>query len=291
MSENKKIHLPNRAYYPLELVAEMADCRVQDLFHYAANARLEICVRLKAENVKNAPILAFAPSWITDAPVNVHSWGENDEPVFMVHIRPQSHDGFIRITRYSGHLVVAEDFDTYFSMYSNMLKELEFAGDIVEIPPKNLYITLPKGERYTAMVMQGVDNLELDHELMRDIDEDEQGNLFFIVKAQKPIQISRLVITHAELERFMREKHVMEQIPCSDVSKWPWGIYETKHLRIMADAIQRFWVNYDPEEPDTAPTNEDVTKWLKAKGVTNNIASRIATIIRADDLPVGVRRR
>jgi len=73
--------------------------------------------------------------------------------------------------------------------------------------------------------------------------------------------------------------------------RWPWGSYETELLRKLSAAVQRFWVNYDPAERDTAPTNEGIKAWLKTdQGVqSDNIAAAIATILRADGLPSGRR--
>lgn len=73
--------------------------------------------------------------------------------------------------------------------------------------------------------------------------------------------------------------------------RWPWGSYETERLRKLAAVVQRFWVNYDPAERDTAPTNEAIKSWLKTdQGVqSDNIAAAIATIVRADGLPSGRR--
>lgn len=72
--------------------------------------------------------------------------------------------------------------------------------------------------------------------------------------------------------------------------KWPWGDHETELLRHLGAAAERFWANYDPEQPDTAPTNEQVADWLVSRGVSKNLATSIATILRADNLPAGRRK-
>jgi hypothetical protein len=76
----------------------------------------------------------------------------------------------------------------------------------------------------------------------------------------------------------------------SNNGKWPWGTHETKLLRELAEAAQRFWVRYDPTDTTTAPTNEDVVAWLEDRGVSNNLAKAIASILRADGLPTGPRK-
>ncbi|MFC3816626.1 hypothetical protein [Lysobacter sp. GCM10012299] len=74
-------------------------------------------------------------------------------------------------------------------------------------------------------------------------------------------------------------------------SGWPWGGYETTLLRHLAAAADRFWKNYDPEEPDTAETKVEVVKWLVARGVTERTAEVIDTILRVENLPKGPRRK
>lgn len=69
----------------------------------------------------------------------------------------------------------------------------------------------------------------------------------------------------------------------------PWEQHDTKLLRILAAAADRFWKNYDPKDRTSAPTNEQVVTWLEAQGVTTRIANAMATILRADDLPSGRR--
>lgn len=71
---------------------------------------------------------------------------------------------------------------------------------------------------------------------------------------------------------------------------WPWGDHETKLLRELAAAADKFWKLYDPTDPSTAPTNEAVVAWLKNKGVADRNAQVMATILRADGLPSGPRK-
>ena len=72
---------------------------------------------------------------------------------------------------------------------------------------------------------------------------------------------------------------------------WPWGDYETKLLRDLAAAAHRWWVNFDPTDPTTAPTNDQVSAWLvKERKATERIADAMATILRADGLRPGPRK-
>lgn len=75
-----------------------------------------------------------------------------------------------------------------------------------------------------------------------------------------------------------------------DIAKiWPWGTHETVLLRHLAAAANRFWVNYDPSDIGTAPTNSVVIDWLRERGVAQRTAEVIATLLRADGLPTGPR--
>ena len=72
---------------------------------------------------------------------------------------------------------------------------------------------------------------------------------------------------------------------------WPWGEHETELLRHLAAAAKRFWKNYDPSDPTTAPTNDQVIDWLVEQGVPQRIAEVMATILRAGGLPSGRRKK
>lgn len=73
-------------------------------------------------------------------------------------------------------------------------------------------------------------------------------------------------------------------------NRWPWGDHETKLLRKLAAAGEKFWKPYDPNDPTTALTNEDVVAWLKEQGVAERNAQVMATILRADGLSPGPRK-
>lgn len=74
------------------------------------------------------------------------------------------------------------------------------------------------------------------------------------------------------------------------LSGWPRGRYDTKLLRDLAAAANKFWKNYDPEDPSTAPTNQKVIDWLVGeRKVAKRAAAIMATILRADGLPPGPR--
>jgi hypothetical protein len=74
-----------------------------------------------------------------------------------------------------------------------------------------------------------------------------------------------------------------------DVPRWPWGNHHTELLGQLNAAASRWWVNRDPDDNTTAPTNEEVSAWLQQRGVSKRSADALATILRADGLPTGPR--
>jgi len=73
-------------------------------------------------------------------------------------------------------------------------------------------------------------------------------------------------------------------------ARYPWGDYTTKNIELLAQAVKEFWTTYDPEDPTTAPTNEQVEKWLVTQGMVKRTAEEVAKILRADGLPY-IRRK
>lgn len=70
---------------------------------------------------------------------------------------------------------------------------------------------------------------------------------------------------------------------------WPWGSYSNKNLELLALAAHKWWVNYSPDDPSTAPRSEDVIAWLEKQGLSNNMAKNIASILRVPGLKPGPR--
>lgn len=74
------------------------------------------------------------------------------------------------------------------------------------------------------------------------------------------------------------------------ITGWPWGQYDTKLLRVLAEAANKFWKHYDPTDPGTAPTNAEIISWLTgSRGIAKRTAEVMATILRADGLAPGPR--
>lgn len=57
----------------------------------------------------------------------------------------------------------------------------------------------------------------------------------------------------------------------------------------LEEANKKFWTLYDPSDRSTAPTNEQIAIWLMGQGVSKRTAEVMASMLRADDLPVGRR--
>lgn len=84
--------------------------------------------------------------------------------------------------------------------------------------------------------------------------------------------------------------NIPNRVAPQPTTKWPWGNYETKLLRELAAAAERFWTHYDPSDPSTAPTSKQVEKWLVDRAVALRTAQVMATILRADGLRSGPRK-
>jgi hypothetical protein len=71
-----------------------------------------------------------------------------------------------------------------------------------------------------------------------------------------------------------------------------WPAHETKNLTALRLAAVKWWTNYSPNDPTTAPKNEVVIEWLiKAHDLSPTLAGAMATILRADKLKTGPRPR
>lgn len=76
----------------------------------------------------------------------------------------------------------------------------------------------------------------------------------------------------------------------SQKTSWPWGTHHTDLLGHLDAAARKWWVNYDPDSLDTAPTNEMVANWLfTERAVSKDKAKAIASILRPDGLRTGPR--
>ena len=109
-------------------------------------------------------------------------------------------------------------------------------------------------------------------------------------------QLNNSIIAVAELRHWMEtvgieiviEPEQEESLPSS--GSWPWGSHDTKLLGKLKAAAGKWWKNYVPGQPDTAPTSKQVQDWLKTQDVPDRVAEVMAQILRADGLPPGPRK-
>lgn len=100
-----------------------------------------------------------------------------------------------------------------------------------------------------------------------------------------------LCVRREERERFERQHGLCPvETDLARQGPWPWGDHETELLRHLKAAAEKWWARYDPADPSTAHTNEEVTAWLEVQGVSKRVAEIMAQILRADGLRTGPRR-
>lgn len=103
-------------------------------------------------------------------------------------------------------------------------------------------------------------------------------------------------IDREEVVRYLKDQNLrthyqFDLTQPSSLTGWPWGSHHTERLGQLEAAARRFWVNYDPSDISTAPTNAEVSDWLqKEHEATKTTADSIATILRPDGLPTGPRK-
>lgn len=69
-----------------------------------------------------------------------------------------------------------------------------------------------------------------------------------------------------------------------------WPEHETHALAALRMAAVKWWGNYDPKDPSTAPTNAVVSEWLaETHKISATLAAAMATILRPESLKTGPR--
>lgn len=104
-------------------------------------------------------------------------------------------------------------------------------------------------------------------------------------------QNGKIVFLRSQVEKF--EKTYMSSTATPEPSRpslYPWGDHNTRLLTKLSDAAIALWSRYDPLDPSTAPTNEQVQDWLITRNVPKRIAETMATMLRADGLKMGRRK-
>jgi hypothetical protein len=101
--------------------------------------------------------------------------------------------------------------------------------------------------------------------------------------------IGYLRVQRCDLDTFKAQHSASLQTPAAPTSaRWP--AHETKKLTALRLAAVKFWSNYDPAQPDTAPKNETVVDWLQREhGIGATPAAEMASILRPESLRTGPR--
>lgn len=78
--------------------------------------------------------------------------------------------------------------------------------------------------------------------------------------------------------------------PTSNRISIQWPAHETKNLSALRAAAFIWEKNYKKGDDTTAPTNEEISRFLQGEhGIAPTLADSMATILRADDLKTGPR--
>lgn len=70
----------------------------------------------------------------------------------------------------------------------------------------------------------------------------------------------------------------------------PFRGHRSEGLEFVEDAINQMWSTYDEGDPSTAPTQEDVVKYLRGRGAGVNMADAVNLILRPANLRRGGRK-
>lgn len=70
----------------------------------------------------------------------------------------------------------------------------------------------------------------------------------------------------------------------------PYHGHKSEGLEYVEDAIKQLWSTYDEDDPSTAPTQEEVIRYLREKGAGANMADAVNLILRPANLRRGGRK-
>jgi hypothetical protein len=98
-----------------------------------------------------------------------------------------------------------------------------------------------------------------------------------------------LRVQRTDLDAYMVERR-LEPKDRSRNAGTHWPNHQTKKLTALRLAALKFWSNYDPTQPDTAPKNQEVIEWLqKEHKIGATPAKEMASILRPEKLRTGPR--
>ena len=268
--------LPDKEWYELEEVAECwskmtaSEVSVKDILHYGQTGKLDICFRPCTATLE----LLCLPWRISD---EKSPGGQNK---VLEHA----------VTRQALAKVSEGILDTIISDGKRTSKSLHV---------EKFYGVNP----FLLDLGESINNEILSRQSPY-LDPDTNNNFIIYAMLRNPlhsnkpitIRIKDLLIPTEELERFEKEHGIgqpRQGMPSSTESSgsWPWGSHETELLRHLAAAAKHLWVLYDPDDPSTAPTNEQVSNFLVDRGVPKSMSDKMATILRPETLKSGRRKR
>lgn len=70
----------------------------------------------------------------------------------------------------------------------------------------------------------------------------------------------------------------------------PYQGHTSEGLEFVEDAIKQLWSTYDPEDPSTAPTQDEVVSYLRSRGAGANMADAVNLVLRPASLRKGGRK-
>jgi hypothetical protein len=70
----------------------------------------------------------------------------------------------------------------------------------------------------------------------------------------------------------------------------PYYGHASEGLEFVDDAIKQLWSTYDDSDPNTAPTQEEVIRYLREKGAGANMADAVNLVLRPANLRRGGRK-
>ncbi len=244
-----------REYYRLSYLASKWSCDPDDLLHLGIQDKVQLCANMHRTSVSQRKVLN--PKTNIELPPLSDKYSAADRAIDQAYADKQAAWLENNSKRMPEGLAEIQ--------YDDLLAIERANGAPVLIEQANVFTDKWEWVEYAEPVYVGIDDL----------------------------CIVAHVVERIEREYFKSNPVVRGRRDDGSVTgnQWPWGAHETKLLRQLALAAEKWWKNYDPSQPDTAPTNEAVSEWLQSEqGVSKSLADRFATILRADDLPSGPRR-
>lgn len=249
--------LPPRLYYSLSQAAKELGCTEEYLLHLGATNRLELVLR-------GLDMVGAFPSKKGQSRGLAHGHPENPTAIFsdcFVCLSPAD----IEVIENGG----TEGQDLFSNAYILDLGTTACAKEIDELQRI-------KNEDYNYVIFAALD-----------LNDDPQSkNEFPFTTCILKYSANNLCIRNEELSRFKRGDAKPPLLSEGEIAQkaiaesQTLARYTTRLLRTQREAIQKFWVNYDPTQPDTAPDKETIKQWLMENGCSGNAADAIDLIIR-----------